>query len=217
MLCVSWFGTPLLKRYDRLDCRRERVVHVERALVAELHVVRAGDVGRRGVPGVRAIQSVFQSCAAIASGPGCRRWSAQPAGALFGHPNQAAIVVRAARACSSSTGRCRARPRAAACSSTVDVHLTCCTRCQPWFRPPVSGAAVAEPAPMLSLLICSSQNRFSLLRGETCTVSAQVRLHRPVAVALRPAGQVGLVGPLGDVAGVPVVEHARDVVPAAAV
>src|SRR5262245_57984833 len=62
----------------------------------------------------------------------------------------------------------------------VDVHLACCTRWKPWFQAPVSGADVEEPCPMLSLLICSSQNRFTRFRWLACSVSRRFGCSGPL-------------------------------------
>ena len=47
---MSWFGTPLLNRYCEIVVVGvgELDVPVEHTLIADLHVVRAGDIRRRG-------------------------------------------------------------------------------------------------------------------------------------------------------------------------
>src|SRR5471032_523983 len=72
----------------------------------------------------------------------------------------------------------------------VDVPLACCTRWNPWFHAPVSGAVVAEPWPVLSLLICSSQNRFTRLRAVGWKVRRRFGCSGPLLSAL--AGLSGL-------------------------
>ena len=84
---------------------------------------------------------------------------------------------------------------------------------------PVSGAPAPGPVipPIatvsLSLNVPGSQNMFSLSREDTCAVKRSVGIQRArrIAVAGRTA-EVRLVEPLGAVAGVLVVVHAREIV-----
>ncbi len=95
-VCVSWFGTPLSNRNSRLELLRVGVdlVPVEYPLVADLHVVGTGDVGRGSLPAVwlhvvgtpclRSVDEAWDAATVVGAAPR----------ALFGHANQVAVVAR---------------------------------------------------------------------------------------------------------------------------
>ena len=87
---------PVLDAVGDIGTARCAVVHVERALVPDLHVVRAGDVGRRRVPRMRAdpvrapraLPAIIQTRdVAVGRAAGGRR-------ALFRDLNETSIVAR---------------------------------------------------------------------------------------------------------------------------
>ena len=192
MYSVNWFGMPLLNRYGDVVAAGRAIVGVVRALVAELHGVGAGDVRRRGVPGVRADPVRAPAVQpAVDRGSGCCRWSAQPARALLGDLNEAAIVAGRlavvpvgqvgadARFEQQLVGRGR-RPLGLLHALEAVV---------PARRSPAT--MVEEPWPMLSLLICSSQNRLNLLRGVAWNVRRRFGCSGPLLSLLLTVGCSG--------------------------
>ena len=112
------------------------------------------------------------------------------------------IRSRLLPSCSRPPYRMRTVPKPASNRNrleTGEVQVTCCTRCgRPTVCVNASGEVVAFAPPMHETQrSCSSQNRFTLLRGVACSVSLRLAFfHVPSSVAwwVRSGSYVHLAG-----------------------
>ena len=199
---------------------RGSLVPVEHALIAGLHVVCAGDVGRRrlpavrfhvvGVPHLRAIDQAGYAATVVRA----------TSRALFRHANQVAIVARhfapvpilVVRA----VARVQQKPARDGPGPLVLKHRRASTstdsaglRRGQRDCPDLANLRVITESERSGIDKDSHLHAAIELRGQSKRRSDRTR-----RAVIRRASEVRIVGPLGDVAGVLVVEDARQIVPA---